>query len=157
MNRKGVTPVIATVLLIGIAVMATAGAYTTIQTVQESAAEQIQSDLDREAKEQQTEFNIEQVYNGTHGHMIINLRNTGSRSLEIFRNGDKTISLYIDGPPQDYEFTGSQPEFIEPDEMIEINTTEKFPEQSEQKYLTMSGPFDSSDSHTCFFSERGSC
>lgn len=166
-SRKGVTPIVATVLLITISIAAAASAYTFIRNAQQETIEGFESDLNKEQRERKSDINAEYIYNGTNGHIIMNIRNTGSISIPVRDdNGVKQFSLYVNGAPHEtsnqgrgWNFVpeGSSIDVLDPSEILTLNTTVPFPERSESTSLKLVGPYEVSDSHVCYNSGSPSC
>lgn len=170
-SSKGITPVIATVLLITISVAATASAYTFITSTQKAFWQNQKDDLRQQERRSKADINIEYVYNSTGNFVFMNIRNTGSITLPINKSGRKLLSLYADGRPVTSDVggnakgwkytTGSQapsnPVLLNPSGMLTINTTVTFPVRGNSKAFKLVGPYKTSDSHVCFNSGSPSC
>lgn len=161
--RKGVTPVVATVLLLGISVAATASAFSIITGAQEQTADNIQDRLDRQEREDQTDFNIEYAYEGQNGNLLLNIRNTGSRSLEIQDGNNKRLTVYADGQPvgsssgDGWEFVDNEVDVLEPSEIFTMDTMQEFPDEDDEIQVEIYGPYQSSSSTVCFATGPSSC
>jgi len=162
MSSKGVTPVIATVLLIMISVGATASAFTFMNTIMNSQQEQIENRLTQEELEDQTSFNIDYVYNSSDGYTLMSVRNSGQRAIQIEENNEKLWTLFVDGGPDEwiYENTTYQSMedlSIDPSRTITLNTTAKYPSKNDDLHIQLSGPYEASDSYVCYNSGSQSC
>lgn len=169
MKRKGLTPVIATVLLITITVAATVSAFTFMNNIQEQFKESSEDRMNQEQKEARSDINMEYVYNSSDGYIILNVRNTGSISIEVEENNRKVWNLFAEGRPVGGGGTGwiymdankrgpgVEEVLINPQETIAINTTVKYPSQGSDKLIKISGPYSTSDSHVCYNSGSPSC
>ncbi|MBC5792481.1 MAG: hypothetical protein H8Z69_00415 [Nanohaloarchaea archaeon] len=165
MNRKGLTPVIGAVLLLGISVAATGSAFVFLQSIQENVQQNSQDKVSEDRRQIQSSMNIENGYKGSQGHIIINVRNTGERSLEIQQpNGDRLWNIYIEGRPlsddsTSWEFLNSKSGqvYIDPKNMIPINTTEPFPSNGNSKLVRITGTYETSDTMNCFNSGGNFC
>ncbi len=154
--RKGITPIISTVLLLAISVFATLTAYGVINETQDQAAGSIETQLQEQEMEQRSEFTFQQVFEGSDGHTLIDVRNTGGVSLALKKDGSKTYSMYVDGQPIDgdgktYKLMDqtSDDVVLDPQETQRINTTEPFPQQGESTHFRMVGPYNTRDTHVC--------
>ncbi|MFB6148009.1 MAG: hypothetical protein ABEJ66_03925, partial [Candidatus Nanohaloarchaea archaeon] len=98
-SSKGITPVVATVLLITISIAATASAYTFITNTQKEFTENMRQDLRQQERQSRADLNIEYVYNSSHNFTFMAIRNSGSISLPINTSGMKQLSLYAEGKP----------------------------------------------------------
>lgn len=171
MNRKGITPVVATVLLLTISVAATASAYTFIRETQQQTAENFEEQITREERQRQSDMNIEFVYNSTKGnHTLMNIRNTGSVSLRLKDDGEKVLSVYADGRPvnsgsgngKGWEFTSDKFKsastvILDPSQTFELNTTVSYPAEGGDKQFKVVGEYGVSDSYFCINSGSASC
>lgn len=165
MNRKGLTPVIGAVLLIGISVAATGSAFVFLQSIQEGVQENSQNRLSENERKIQSSMNIENGYRGSANHIILNVRNTGDRSLLIQNeDGKRFWNIYVDGRPLEdgttsWEFTESKTGqvYLNPQDMIPINTTEGFPSDGSSKLVRLTGSYETSDSINCFNSGGNFC
>lgn len=166
-SSKGITPVVATVLLMTISIAATASAYTFITGTQQQVAENFEEDLRQQELEQQSSLDIEYMYNSTGNFTWMTVRNTGSVPLEIRDEGTRILSLYADGVPVEsdagesgkgWRYTGSSdPDILSPAETLTLNTTETFPARDSRKVFKVVGPYGTSDSRVCFNSGSPSC
>lgn len=162
-SRKGVTPIVATVLLITISIAATASAYTFIRGAQQDTIQGFNSELSKEQRQRQSNINAEYVYNSSDGYTIMNLRNTGSISIPITKDsGDRLFSLYADGRPvgsqgKGWTYIGSSIDVLDPSELLTLNTTLEYPSQGDSISLKIVGPYKVTDSHVCYNSGSESC
>jgi len=162
MNSKGITPVIATVLLMTITVAATASAYTFMTGIQNDFMENTEDRLSDRERKAQSDINIETTYNSTDGYMVLSVRNTGALTLKVEdSDGNKVWNLFIEGRPVDggtgWEHRGSAKTSIAPQETIGINTTVKFPADNSDSLIKLTGPNGVSDSKVCYNSGSPSC
>ncbi len=165
MNRKGLTPVIGAVLLLGISVAATGSAFVFLQSIQENVQDNSADRVSENQRKIQSSMNIENGYKGSNGHIIINVRNTGERSLEIQDPEENRLwNIYIEGRPlsdgsTSWEFLNSRSDqvYIDPQDMIPINTTEPFPSNSDSKLVRLTGTYETSDTINCFNSGGNFC
>lgn len=162
MSSKGITPVIATVLLITITVAATASAFTFMTQIQDDFKESSEDRLNQQQKESKSDFNIEFVYNSSDGYIMMSVRNTGSMTMEVEDDNNKVWNLFADGKPTTWKYQDSAKQSadsvsIDPQQSITLNTTVKFPSEGSDKLLKLSGPHKTADSHVCFNSGRSSC
>lgn len=161
MNRKGVTPVIAVVLLMTISVAATGAAYTFIMNTQENVADSFSDRWSQREIRQKTDLNIEHIYKGSNGYAILVVRNTGTLDQIIRENvGGSTVNywnLYVGGPPaSSWSYIGTPQDRLSPSDTITINSTEVFP-TSGQKEFKLVGKYGSQDSYICYSTGSDSC
>lgn len=163
MKSKGVTPVVAVVLLMGIAVAATTTAYQVIQNTQSEIQSGFEDELTQDQLERQTNLNIEAIYEGDNGNAFMTIRNTGEVPNKIQEDGQKYWHLYVDNRPAggtgtawDYVGQGSQLQ-LSPGSTINIDTNVGFPASGEEKKFEVIGRYDSSDTYFCENTGSGSC
>lgn len=162
MTSKGLTPVIATVLLITISVAATASAYSFINTVQQDTQSHMEEELAQEERETKTSINMDYVYNSS-GYLTLNVRNTGTLSLNFRDDGENAFDLYIDGSPVEEEwrfeggYEGDDDVIVSQQETVAINTTESYPSEDEDAWIEFMGPYSTYDSYVCYNSGGSSC
>jgi hypothetical protein len=162
---KGLTPVLATVLLMTISVGATASAYVFLTETQQQARQSAEDRLSEQQQEAQASINMEFVYNGTDGHTMFNLRNTGEITLVIQDERRKRLNLFVNGRPvgtggRAWEYAAdsiSPPVRLNPSQSRTINSTVPFPQPQQSQVLQITGPTETQDSHTCFNSGTNSC
>lgn len=167
MNKKGLSPIVASVLLIGISVSATVSAATFLNDLQKDFQENQEDQIINERQRENSDLNIEYVYNSTDSYIITRIRNTGSITLPIKENGGKLLTLTEGGRPVGGDGTGwtfidsslqtSQSVSINPEQTVEINTTVKYPSISSEKFISVSGPYETADTHSCYNSGVSTC
>jgi FlaG/FlaF family flagellin (archaellin) len=160
MTSKGLSSVIGAVLLIFISVAAATSAWTFIDTLTEQTQDNVQDQVNEQNRETQSELTSEIGYNGSHGFTIITLRNSGSLTLPVqTEDGEKTVNMYVNGPPQDWEFMNDRSGLVEldPTESLPINTTEKYPSNGDQDSIRFEGPYGTSTTYVCYNSGTASC
>lgn len=162
MNRsKGVTPVIATVLLITISVAATGTAYTFIQNAQDSQKQSYYEQFNSQQIEQGTDMDIETIYNLSNGKAAMVVRNTGRLRLMLDDGDQKVLGLIVDGRiVQDasgnpgWSYLNGDPDsgttFLAPSEAITLETEEDFPAVGSQKEFSLTGRYGTNTYHTCY-------
>lgn len=155
MSRKGVTPVIATVLLIAISVSAVVTASVFIGDMVGDVRQNIARQLGVQNKEQKSEITVIQGYNDG-GNIMIEVRNEGDISLYFKKNGDKMWNLYVDGKPGPSGWGASSSTLssqsdilIDPHETLMIDTNEAFPSTGNSKTLELNGQYGISSAIVC--------
>ena len=93
MMRKGITPIIAVVLLLMMTVAAAGLAYQFVINAQTGVQAGLEQEIAGTQAQSQAKLTIDTVYNTT-TDVVISLRNSGSYT---FNTGD--LSVYIDGRP----------------------------------------------------------
>ena len=100
MKNKGLTPVIAVVLLMTIAVAATSTAYQFIINAQETAQQGFEEQFSQQQLESRSDLNIQTIYQGPGNDAFMSIRNTGSVKQVIeSESGKKYWNLYVNGTP----------------------------------------------------------
>lgn len=94
-KRKGITPVIAIVLLLMMTVAAAGMAYVWIMSLQEGIAADTDADIARLQDQKNTRLEIVSVYNTSAGEMNFIIKNAGTRVFTPTEAGN--IMIYIDG------------------------------------------------------------
>ena len=167
-NSKGVTPVIATVLLITISVAATGTAYTFIMNAQQSAKDSYEDRFSQREIERRTDLNIEHIYEeSSTGNALLVVRNTGSLTQQIETpESGKFWTLIVDGRPVNgdgtsWNYVDNSKDSLDevnlnPQATISINSTVEFPNTGE-KTFKISGKYGSEDSIICGPAPSGSC
>lgn len=165
MSSKGITPVIATVLLILVSVAATISAFTFLTGIQEDAQRSWEQKFNDQELESKSDINIEFMYNKSH-NLYLSVRNTGSITVPVKEDGQRLWDLYIDGKPvdgdsKDWRLTGSKKSAgtvnIDAQETVTVNTTVRFPSDGEDKGVEISGPYGVTASSVCYNSGAGTC
>jgi archaellum component FlaG (FlaF/FlaG flagellin family) len=156
---KGLTPVIATVLLMTISVAATGSAYIFLTDLQSEAQESARDRLSEQEREAQSSINMRTVYRGADGYTVFNLQNTGSVSIAIEEDGSRLLDVYVDGQQVDWDYVGSGSSTVRlnPSQSKVINSTETFPGNGDAQQLLATGPDGTEDAHTCYNSGTNIC
>ncbi|MCK5474000.1 MAG: hypothetical protein KAI53_01220 [Candidatus Aenigmarchaeota archaeon] len=119
-ERKGITPIIAIVLLLMMTVAAFGLTFVWVQSTQQDLQENIGKDIKSVTDMNAAQFSIESIYNDT-GNISIVVRNTGRYTFP-----DATLfTVYLNGQslsPNIQYFTPSGG-ILAPDETITIRTT----------------------------------
>ncbi|MFB6114722.1 MAG: archaellin/type IV pilin N-terminal domain-containing protein [Candidatus Nanohalobium sp.] len=156
MSSKGVTPVVATALLIGIAVSSVVTASVFMMESRKQVKNNFLDNLNEEQKEDKSELTIEYGYNQS-GFILLDLRNTGSIALPLNKSGRSTLALYEGGRPDDSWRFLSDRAALGVDGRITINTTERFPGIGNYTKIKVTGPFGTDSSIVCYNDGNPSC
>lgn len=159
---KGVTPVVATALLLAISVSAVATASIFMGDVLQDTGDQFENDLREQERRDQSSFAIEYGYNSSEGFTLLDVRNTGSRTLAVEEDGSKIWTLYVDGKPRDWEYVSSDLETsdqvgVDPREVLRMNTTVEYPLQGDSVELEVRGSYSTSSAIVCKHQGQPSC
>jgi len=153
MNRKGITPVVATMLLMVIAVAAVGSASIFLQDTLTEIQGNLEDQVAQEDDIESSDINIEFAYNGTNGYLLTDVRNSGSATLDIEEGSSKQWNMYVEGRPENWEYVDSSlggEVNLRPNEVVSINTTQGFPEEEESTQFSFNAPLETSDSYVCF-------
>lgn len=167
MNSKGLSPIVASVLLIGISVSATVSAAAFLNDLQKEFQENQEDQIVNERQRENSDLNMEYVYNSTDSYIITRIRNTGSITLPIKDSGEKLLTVTTGGRPIGGDGTGwifidselqtNQDVSLNPQQTLEINTTIEYPSIDSEKFISVSGPYGTADTHSCYNSGVSSC
>ncbi|MFB6174555.1 MAG: archaellin/type IV pilin N-terminal domain-containing protein [Candidatus Nanohalobium sp.] len=153
MNRKGVTPVVATALLIGIALSTVATAAVFMQDsfkrVQDRGQDAVNSGHPN------ADLSIETGYNQG-GYIIVRVRNKGKTALPINKS-DSVFSVYAGGrPTYDWKFL-SDIKVLGAGGVVTVNTSETFPAYQNSTKIEVVGPYDTKSAIYCYNDGSSSC
>lgn len=156
---KGITPVVATVLLMLIAVAAVGSATVFLEDTVEGVQSGLEDEMSRQDAVESSDIRIDSAYRGTDGFLLVDVQNTGSMTLDIERDDVKLWNLYIDGVPQEWEYVNiaGPDESINPNSIVSFNTTSSYPGNSNSKELSFHAQFENSDSYICFNDNSDFC
>jgi archaellum component FlaG (FlaF/FlaG flagellin family) len=162
-NRKGVTPVVATVLLISIGIAAVGSAGIFLQDLADQIMGNTEDEISQENRIENSEISIEYAFENGDGDISVDVRNTGSTQLEIVDEGDRLWNIYIDGQPQNsWEFSDNSLNSeanvdLRPQEQIRLDTNSDYPSSGNAKRVQVSGVYETQSSIICNYSDNGSC
>ncbi|MFB6159403.1 MAG: hypothetical protein ABEJ95_07165 [Candidatus Nanohalobium sp.] len=162
MSSKGVSQVVATVLLLGISITAVSSAAIFISDLMDDMQGSVDDWLTQEDRQKSSEIGFDYGLNGTDGYLLLDLRNTGSRTLTVEEDGNKTLNMYLDGIPQDWDYVsgsgyGSQSKvLLDPGSVLRLNTTKSFPSTGSTVDVKLTGPYGVQANYICF-SHDGRC
>lgn len=162
MKSKGVSPVVATVLLMGIAIASVSSAAIFLQGTISDLQEGVESNIGQQNKIESSSMSIDYGYNGTNGYFLVDLRNDGSTTITVEEENEKLLNMYLDNMPKDWNYTKgssylSQSQVsINPTSVLTLNTTEEFPAEGNSTSVEFTGPYEVRTSYTCY-SENGFC
>ncbi len=146
--RKGLTPIIAMVLLLMMAVAAAGLMYTfafNLQTKAQEGVEQTTTELiEQQQQYAQTRLAVDSVYNTSSGNIGVVIRNVGSKTIAE----GETIGLYIDGVKQD--LTGTTCDNLAPQNTCVVQTNTAFPAAGEKSVIRVVAPSGVSTTYTCY-------
>ena len=135
-NSKGVTPVVATTILITIAIAASFTAYTFIDSTIGGFQENVEDDLTEDQLERETSIDIDTAFDDN-GDITMIIRNTGQHAVSF-----DSWQLYVDGQPSDLDLTDSSnweesSQGLDPQITDELYTDVDFPEDTDDEPVTL--------------------
>lgn len=157
MSRKGVTPVIATTLLILIAVSAVSTAAVFLRDTTDDVRSGVEDRLSEQERIEGTSISVERGYNNSDSDISLTVRNTGSYLVVVEESDsgtddNKKWNLYVDGKPQDFDYqAASDPDrmTIDPGETITIDSNSDFPSSGNYKRLEVRGQYETESGIIC--------
>lgn len=161
MNSKGITPVVATVLLISISVAATFTAWTFILNAQDETQKKYEERRRQEQLEDQTAIDIERIFQSSNNYAFLMVRNIGSRPVTLREDGERYLTMFVDGKPvgntpTDWKYVGPPQDELDSGATITLNSTETFP-SSGSKEFKISARYGASSVQRCAASEGSPC
>ena len=124
MNRKGITPVIATSLLILIAVSAVATAAVFFRGTTDDITGSVNDQLSEQQRIEGTSISVERGYNNSNGNISLKVRNTGRYVVLINESGQQYWSLFADGRPRSFSHLNNR---LSPGEVTTLQTDVEYP------------------------------
>lgn len=162
-DRKGVTPVVATVLLISIGIAAVGSAGIFLQNLGDTLRENAEDRIAGENQIENSDISITYAFENPSGDIALDVRNTGSTNLEVKEDGENLWNIYIDGEPQSsWEFSDGSLNSddnvdLSPQEQIRLDTNADYPSSGNSKRVQVSGVYETQSSIICGYSADGSC
>ncbi len=131
MMRKGLTPIIAMVLLLMLAIAAGGMLFVFATKIQGTMQRQVEEDVVRQTFAQRMSLSIVSVYNGTGtsypGNIAVLVRNVGAVTIDDIT---KYVNLLVDGKPVEYKVEKGKTQLEPYDTAILVTTTETFPDKN---------------------------
>lgn len=162
MKSKGVSPVVATVLLMGIAIASVSSAAVFLQGTLEDLQEGVESNIGQQNKVESSSISVVYGHNGTNGYFLVDLRNDGSTTITVEEENEELLNMYIDNIPRQWSYTTgsgylSQSQVsINQNSVLTLNTTQRFPSEGDSISVEFTGPYGVRTSYNCY-SENGFC
>jgi hypothetical protein len=156
MSSKGVTPVVATALLIGIAVSTALTASVFMEDTLSNLRGNFEDDVRDRNLEDQAEMSIEFGYERD-GYLLLDLRNTGSIALPLVDDGEQVLAVYMDGRPNDDWSFVSDKDTLGQDGKVTINTSKEFPAQGNYTRVEINGAHGTESTIICYNDGSPSC
>ena len=149
-KSKGVTPVVATVLLVFIAVAAVGSAAVFLEGAVGGVQEGAESQLEREERIDNSDLRIQNGFNNTDGDLNVVVRNSDSVTLPINEDGDTLFSVFVNNRPNNaWTVTGGEDE-IDPNQIVTLDLNEPYPAVDSSKSIRIAAPYETSDSYVCY-------
>lgn len=158
MNRKGVTPVIATVLLITIAIASVSTAAVFFSEIAEQITQNVEDDLSQQERVDRSQITIETGFEDN-GDIILDIRNTGSIAMPVRGSNDDRWSIFLDSRPVDREngewdyydtsIGNEEDYYIDPQETIRLRIIDEFPDSGGSVIIETNAPYESGSTILC--------
>lgn len=157
MSKKGITPVLATSMLILIAISAISASAVFLRDTTGDITDAVDEDISKDERAQGSSISVERGFNAS-GFIALRVRNTGEYVVTVEdedSGGDDNFrwTMYVDGRPEDFRYLdGSDPPMrtIVSGEVVEINTTEPYPSSSSDwKRIEINGQYGVESSIIC--------
>lgn len=157
MNRKGITPVIASSLLILIAVSAVSAAAVFLRDTTGDITDNVNDRLSEQERIDGTSISIERGFNNSDSDISLRVRNTGQYVILVEdtdqgSDDQKNWNLYVDGRPQEFTYSSmSDPDRVSLDsgETITIDTGADYPSPGSYKRLEIQGRYQTESGLIC--------
>jgi flagellin-like protein len=157
MSSKGVSPVVGTALLIGIAVSTALTASVFMQDTLDDVKGNFEDDVRDRNLEDKSEMSIDYGYSRS-GDLFLDLRNDGSIALPLVNEeGEKVLSVYVDGRPNEDWKIPSGKETVANGGKVTINTTVAFPVQGNYTKIEIRGAHGTQSTIICYNDGSPSC
>lgn len=166
MNSKGVSPIVAEVLLLGIAIASVSSAAVFLGDLFDGVKEDVDNSIDRENEIERSEIDISKAYNES-GYLAFDVRNDGSIALQVEDEDEKLWTMYIEENnngerPLNWSYFSNSPYKDQSNVLlgvssdISINTTLRFPDPGNRTRIEIQGPNDIGAGTVCY-SQGESC
>ncbi len=163
MSRKGVTPVLATSLLILIAISAVSTAAVFLRDTTDDITGGVEDQLSEQERIDGTSISIERGYNNSDSDISLMVRNTGRylvavEDSEMDPGDNRTWTLYVDGRPQEFDYESGNPDIrLDSGETITIDTNTDYPSPGDYKRLEVQGRYETETGIICSNSGGQNC
>lgn len=151
MTNKGVTPVVATSLLLLISIAAVSSSALFLGDTIDSVASGVEETLGVQDNERRAGLTIEYGYNGSDGNIWVDVSNSGEITLATEEDGDKLWNIYSDGSQLTWGYANGAPSgnSIDPGETITIDTNQDYPSLGDSVEIQLNGQYGTSSSIVC--------
>jgi flagellin-like protein len=146
MSRKGITPVIATSLLIMIAVSAVATAAIFFRNTTNDITDSVNDQLSEQQRIEGTSISVERGYGNSNGKINLKVRNTGRYVVLINESGQQYWKLFKDGEPKSFSYPDNR---LSPGEVITLQTDVNYPTSGSFTRLELQGRFEIESGIVC--------
>lgn len=151
MSRKGVTPVVATSLLLLISIATVSSSAIFLSGTVDDIGQGVEDRLGVDSNEQDSELSIDYGYEGNNGNIWLDVTNDGSITLATEEDGVKMWNLYSDGSRLNWDYAYGAPsnDSIDPGDTVTVDTQEAFPSIGDSTTIELNGQYDTSSSVVC--------
>jgi flagellin-like protein len=152
MNRKGVTPLVGTALLILIAVSAVTSAAVFIRDTTQQVSDSVNDRISEDEMRGNSGIDIEYAYENSDGNISLVVRNTGRYTLTVEENNNKLWNLYSDGRPVGFDYSGgaTDQKLIDPKATLTLETEIAFPNDDSTALINLEGTYGTSSAISCY-------
>ncbi|VVB60118.1 Uncharacterised protein [uncultured archaeon] len=144
MGKKGITAVVAIVLLLMMTVAAAGLAYMWVGGLQKGAQDTGTQGVNQIQQQAQTSLKADSMWNNSLSNISIALRNTGTTAVDL---GAAGTAYYLNG--QAATITGFSGQSLAPNQVLTINTNVSFPSVAQTKIIRLATPGGYDISFTC--------
>lgn len=150
-TSKGVTPVVATSLLLLISVATVSSSAIFLSGTIDDVGEGVKDRLGVDSKEENAELSIDYGYNGSDGDVWMDITNDGSITLAVREDGNDLWNVYSDGTKINWDYAYGVPsdEAIDPGDTVTIDSNQAYPAVGNSMTLTLRGQYETSSSIVC--------
>lgn len=151
-TRKGVTPVVATSLLLLISVATVSSSAIFLSGTINDVGEGVKDRLGVDSQRENAELSIDYGYNGSDGDIWLDITNDGSITLALQEDSVDLWNFYIDGQKVNnwgYAYGLPSQNAINPGDTVTIDTNRSYPSLSNSKTVTLRGQYETSSSIVC--------
>lgn len=151
MTSKGVTPVVATSLLLLISIAAVSSSALFLGDTIDRVAQGVEETLGVEDDERRADLTIEYGYNGSDGDIWLDVTNEGEITLATEEEGQKLWNIYSDGVSLTWDYANGAPSdnSIDPGQTLTVDTNQVYPALGNSNDIQLNGQYRTSSSIVC--------
>lgn len=151
MSRKGVTPVVATSLLLLISIATVSSSAIFLSGTVDDIGQGVEERLGVDSNEQDSELSIDYGYRGNNGNIWLDVTNDGSITLATEEDSVKLWNLYSDGSRLTWNYAYGAPSNnqVDPGDTVTIDTQKAYPSIGRSTTIELNGQYETSSSIVC--------